>query len=104
MDKRKIHTIVRKYNQFNSRFGDDQFNIEIKNNKDDTENYVVNCDSELNTSDENILFKYILDELDYYENNISCDYQWYEENGLENGNTRKFLKRTINDLKKLIKE
>ena len=110
MDKRKIHTIIRKYNQFNSRFGDDQFNIRItpycNGNFEDFELYSVKCgsDVELETSEVSELFDYILDELDYYENNISCDYQWYEENGLENGNTRKFFKRIINDLKILIKE
>lgn len=103
MDKRKIHTIIRKYNEFNSRFGDDQFNIEIFKHKDGSENYVVSCDSELDTCEQNILFKYILNEIDYYENNLSqCEGGLSEQ--LEDLMERKIFKQNIFYLKNACKE
>lgn len=57
MTKRKIHAIIRKYNEFNTRFGDEQFNIIITpycdGNFKDFELYSVKCgsDVELETSE-----------------------------------------------------
>lgn len=77
IEKRKIHTIIRKYNEFNSRFGDDQFNIKITPyfnwDFEDFELYSVRCgsDVELKTSEVSELFEYILKEVNYYEKNLS---------------------------------
>ena len=109
MDKRKIHTIIRKYNQFNSRFGDDQFNIRItpycNGNFEDFELYSVKCgsDIELKTSEVSELFYYILDEVDYYENNLSqCEGRLQEQ--LEDIEERKIFRQSIRYLKKTCRE
>lgn len=109
MTKRKIHAIVSKHNEFNSRFGDDQFDIEIfvpyhKNNYNkDVELYLVETDDELHTTKVSELFKYILGEVDYYENNLSqCEGGLSEQ--LEDIEERKIFRKSIHYLKNACKE
>ena len=104
MEKRKIHTIIKKYNQFNERFGDDQYNIEIfvpyhKNNYNrDVELYVVETEDELYTTRIPNLFRYILGEVDYYENNLSQSEGGLQEQ-LEDAEERKAFRQYIKYLK-----
>lgn len=109
-NKRKIHTIIRKYNQFNSRFGDEQFNIKItpycNGNFEDFELYSVKCgsDVELETSEISELFDYILGEVDYYQYNLSQSEGWlYDilEHDLEE---RKIFNQSIRYLRNNCKE
>ena len=109
MDKRKIHTIIRKYNQFNERFGDEQFDIEIfvpykkEHWNKDIEFYIVDTDNELYTRRVSELFKYILGEVDYYENNLSqCEGGLQEQ--LEDIEERKIFRQSVRYLKKACKE
>lgn len=104
MTKRQIHTFIRKYNEFNSRFGDDQFSIEIKKTvKDDlspseVELYVVECGGELKTSKESELLAYVAGEVDYYENNLSqCEGGLQEQ--LERPEERRAFRQSIRYLK-----
>lgn len=109
MNKRKIHTIIRKYNEFNSRFGDEQFNIKITPycnwNFEDFELYSVKCgsDIELETSEVSEVFDYILGEIDYYENNLSqCEGGLSEQ--IESAEERRSFKQFIRYLKNACKE
>lgn len=77
MTKRQIHTFIRKYNEFNSRFGDDQFNIRVIPYADaefgQHELYDVHCgkDEELHTSEVSELLEYVKKEVDYLQDNLS---------------------------------
>lgn len=110
MTKRKIHTIIRKYNEFNSRFGDEQFNIEIfvpYNKKDyfkDLELYVVRIDKELCTTRISELFKYILGEVDYYQNNLSQSEGWLYDVLEHDWEERKVFNQSIRYLRRNCKE
>ncbi len=109
MTKRKIHTIIRAYNKFNERFGDEQFDIEIfvPYNKEhwnkDIEFYIVDTDKELYTRRVPELFKYILGEVDYYENNLSqCEGRLSDQ--LEDAEERRTFRQLISYLKRNCKE
>lgn len=109
MNKRKIHTIIRKYNEFNERFGDEQFDIEIfvpykkEHWNKDIEFYIVDTDNELYTRRVSELFKYILNEVDYYQNNLSqCEGRLSEQ--LEDIEERKIFNHDIRYLKRNCKE
>ena len=109
MDKRKIHTIIRKYNEFNERFGDEQFNITItpycNGNFEDFELYSAKCgfEVELETSEVSELFDYILGEVNYYENNLSqCEGGLSEQ--LEDIEERKIFNQSIRYLRRNCKE
>ena len=109
MNKRKIHTIIRKYNEFNERFGDEQFNINItpycNGNFEDFELYSAKCgfEVELETSEVSELFDYILGEVDYYENNLSqCEGGLSEQ--LEDIEERKIFNQSIRYLRRNCKE
>ncbi len=109
MNKRKIHTIIRKYNEFNERFGDEQFDIEIfvpykkEHWNKDIEFYIVDADNELYTRRISELFKYILNEVDYYQNNLSqCEGRLSEQ--LEDIEERKIFNQGIRYLRRNCKE
>ena len=109
MTNRKLHFIIKKYNEFNSRFGDEQFNIKItpycNGNFEDFELYSVNCgsDIELKTSEVSELFEYILNEVDYYQNNLSqCEGRLSEQ--LEDVEERKIFNQSIRYLRRNCKE
>ena len=109
MNKRKIHTIIHKYNEFNERFGDEQFNIKItpycNGNFEDFELYSAKCgfEVELETSEVSELFDYILGEVDYYQNNLSqCEGGLSEQ--LEDIEERKIFNQSIRYLRRNCKE
>lgn len=110
MTKRKIHTIIRKYNEFNTRFGDEQFNIKItpycNGNFEDFELYSVKCgsDNELETSEVSELFDYILGKVDYYQNNLSQSEGWLYDTLEHDLEERKIFNQSIRYLKRNCKE
>lgn len=105
MTKRQIHTFIRKYNEFNSRFGDEQFNIRIMKSTHPAthivyEGYKVSCggDVELNTQDEKELLAYVAGEVDYYENSLSqCEGGLQEQ--FERPEERRAFRQSIRYLK-----
>lgn len=104
MTKRQIHTFIRKYNEFNTRFGDEQFNIEIQKTvrddltPSDVELYVVSCDNEFKSSKESELLAYVAGEVDYYENNLSqCEGGLQEQ--LERPEERRAFRQSVSYLK-----
>lgn len=104
MTKRQIHTLVEKYNEFNERFGDEQFDIEIfvpykkEHWNKDIEFYIVDTDNELYTRRESELLKYILGEVDYLENNLSQSEGGLQEQ-LERPEERAAFRKAIRYLK-----